>query len=148
MALRRRNRRVMLINLTTTEIHLINSLHIPRSFSNPVERDLLDEDVANENQRGNDTTIFHPSFEWEEVLDRIERTISSPHTIRSEGGLLIYERTFLSAIGQRVVWDRHGNLNRIRRRTLRVVARSSVRQSPRNPRRMQRCYEVITAYPI
>ena len=46
------------------------------------------------NLRGNVTTIFHPSFDWEQVLNKIKRTIPSPDTIRNEGDPWIYERTF------------------------------------------------------
>ena len=89
-------------------------------------------DVASENLRENVTTIFHSSFDWEQVFNKIKQTISSPDTMRNEGDPWIYERTSRSAIGQRVVWDSHGNLNRIPCWTLRVVARLSVRQSWRN----------------
>jgi len=79
MAVRRRTRGVILTNVTSTYVHLRNHLHIPRSFSDPVEREFLDVDVASENLRGNVTTIFHPS-DWEQVLNKIKRTISSPDT--------------------------------------------------------------------
>ena len=144
MAVRQHSREVILTNVTSTYIHLRNHLHILSSFSDPVERDFLDIDVANQNLRGHVTTIFHPSFDWEQVLNKIKRTISSPETIRNEEDPWICERTFRSAIGQRVVWDSHGNLNRIPYCTLRVVARLSVRRSWRNRRRIQTCHEVIT----
>jgi len=144
MALRRRTREVILTNVTSTYVHMKNHLHIPSSFRDPVEREFLDVDVASENLRGNVTTIFHPSFDWEQVLNKIKPTVSSPHTIRNEGDPWIYERTFRSAIGQRVVWDSHGNLNRIPCWTLRVVARLSVWQSRRNGWRIQTCHEVFT----
>ena len=144
MAVRRRTRGVILTNVTSTYVHLRNHLHIPNSFSHPVEREFLDVDVASENLTGNVTTIFHPSFDWEQVLNKIKQTISSPDTIRNEGDPWIYERTFRSAIGQRVVWDSHGKLNRIPCWNLRVVARLSVRRSRRNRRRIQTCHDVIT----
>ena len=144
MAVRRRTRGVILTNMTTTYVHLRNPLHIPSSFSDPVEREFLDVDVASKNLTGNVTTIFHPSFDWEQVLNKIKWTIPSPDTIRNEGDPWIYERTFRSTIGQRVVWDSHGNLNRIPCWTLRVVARLSVRQSQRNGSRNQTCHEVVT----
>ena len=147
MAVRRRNRGVILTNATSTYIPLRNHLHIPSSLSDPVEREFLDVDVASENLRGNVTTIFHSSFDWEQVLNKIKRTISSPDTMCNEGDPWIYERTSRSAIGQRVVWDSHGNLNRIPCWTLRVVARLSVRRSRRNRRRIQTCHEVITYAP-
>ena len=68
MAVRCRTRGVILTNVTSTYIHLRNHLHIPSSFSDPVEREFLDVDVASENPRGNVTTIFHSSFDWEQVL--------------------------------------------------------------------------------
>ena len=66
MVVRRRTRGVILTNVTSTYIHLRNHLHIPSSFSDPVEREFLDVDVASENLRGNVTTIFHSSFDWEQ----------------------------------------------------------------------------------
>ena len=96
MAVRRRNRGVILTNATSTYIPLRNHLHIPSSFSDPVVREFLDVDVASENLRGNVTTIFHPSLDWEQVLNKIKRT-SSPDTMHNEGDPWIYERTSRSA---------------------------------------------------
>ena len=96
MAVRRRTRGVTLTNVTSTYVDLRNHLHIPSSFSDPVEREFLDVDVASENLRGNVTTIFHPSLDWEQVLNKIKRT-SSPDTMHNEGDPWIYERTSRSA---------------------------------------------------
>ena len=85
MAVRRHTKGVILTNVTSTHIHLRNHLHIPSSLSDPVEREFLDVDVASENLRGNVTTIFHSSFDWEQVFNKIKRTISSPDTMRNEG---------------------------------------------------------------
>ena len=85
MAVRRHTRGVILTNVTSTYIHLRNHLHIPSSLRDPVEREFLDVDVASENLRGNVTTIFHSSFDWEQVFNKIKRTISSPDTMRNEG---------------------------------------------------------------
>jgi len=85
MAVRRRTRGVILTNVESTYVHLRNPLHIPSSFSDPVETGILDVDVATKNLRGNVTTIFHSSLDWEQVFNKIKRTISSPDTIRNEG---------------------------------------------------------------
>ena len=123
--------------------HLIASYHIPLNFDADSWHDLAVE-TANRNYRGAVTTIFHPSFTWQRILQNITKTITHFTTRYYQGTALILERTFIIPVGREYFWNRHGRLQYRSINTLRVVCKRSGQSSTGRRRK----YHLITAYLI